>query len=363
MPDEWLERLDEAGGAWLAETARAMGLAGLLWSELTGEQRRMLPENAQDTLRGLHLGTLMQWEGCRRLLIEAAGRLAAADIPVTALKGSALASTVYTDPGARHMSDVDVLVPEDRVGDAQDVLAEGAETRHADIPGKPHPGAIGLPLQLTRVEIHGDRTHAQWWAHFLDDPFDPHRTIDLGDASVTYLSPADQWMHVACHGLHHAVGCWPRTAADLSRIEKADPWSDGEWPRIWEAACAVDRRRSVLVASALAGAGRVHPALAACVPDRALVTDAEARGRIAWRVAETSDGLTVDQWSRAWTVDAPRRRRACVRYIFPPVQLVAARYHTSRVAGVLGYPLFSMSRVVRLAFAGLRWSRIIARRR
>ena len=79
--------------------AQTSGLSGLPWSELSGAQREALPQPLRQSLGDRYLGATMQWEASRRLLLECARWLGSAGMPFAALKGAALAPSVYRDPG------------------------------------------------------------------------------------------------------------------------------------------------------------------------------------------------------------------------------------------------------------------------
>jgi len=64
-----------------------------------------------------------------------------ADIPAILLKGAILAENLYPNPALRPMSDLDILVPHDRVLDAREVLERlGYRALHPIPLRHPHPG-------------------------------------------------------------------------------------------------------------------------------------------------------------------------------------------------------------------------------
>src|SRR5262249_19853932 len=83
--------------------------------------------------------------------------LRAADVPTIVLKGGALITDIYDDPAARPLSDVDVLVPWNRVADARDVLL--------DVGFAPQSPITTAALRLT---------HAVSWAKPGRSPIDLH---------------------------------------------------------------------------------------------------------------------------------------------------------------------------------------------
>jgi hypothetical protein len=109
----------EAGWERLIALAETRDLAPLLYCQM----REILPPAVARSLSEAYYVSAAR---CA-VLTDAVGRVLRAfreaEVPVLVLKGIALAETVYPSPAARPMTDVDLLVPPDRLRDADRVLA------------------------------------------------------------------------------------------------------------------------------------------------------------------------------------------------------------------------------------------------
>lgn len=175
-------------------------LLPLVWANLT---RQGIRDPALDRLAGFYQDTRVRVEG----LLEAAGRvlagLHAAGIPTLVLKGCALVTGYYRDPGVRPMSDLDVLVPTSAAMAAQRVLRAhgwsprfhwstlGVRMTHAAV----FDGAPGPPVDLhwhVFAECCRPDDDAALW--------DRSVAIEIAGAPTRALSSADQLIHVCVHG-------------------------------------------------------------------------------------------------------------------------------------------------------------------
>jgi hypothetical protein len=119
------------------------------------------------------------------IAIRAMEALAAAGIRSTALKGAVLSEALYGDPGRRQSSDIDLLVAEEQLHEAVDVV----RTLGYGAPEDPL-GARGLPLlhfalthereTLPPIELH-------WRVHWYESRFARERLL------VPVGGPAEGW--------------------------------------------------------------------------------------------------------------------------------------------------------------------------
>src|SRR5215471_19565994 len=108
---------------WLLERARAHKVAALLATRIVEQEwAASLPEGIRDVLDEIRSQAQRRAVQARRTLREVAGALTARAIPFVVLKGSVLAEQAYGDPARRPFYDVDVLVPIDRLDDADTAL-------------------------------------------------------------------------------------------------------------------------------------------------------------------------------------------------------------------------------------------------
>ncbi len=179
-----------------------------------------------------------------RLLVAAivgsAGRsLTAAGVPFIVLKGAALATTVYPDPVLRPMSDIDLWVPDDRIGDALDAMTavgfhDSARSElQAPAASETREWRLARPGAPLEIELHTRLPSLEGlpWAGFAD-AWRAGRDADLGGFRARVLGADHQLVHAALHlsrrnlfttGLSHLV--------DVARIvaHERDGW---DWPRM-----------------------------------------------------------------------------------------------------------------------------------
>lgn len=137
------------------------------------------------------------------------------------LKGAALAVAHYRDPGDRVFSDVDVLVPRDRVEEACRVAgtlgyAEPRRARAASGLYDLHHFHRVLESQSgLRLEVHWDLTRPGSTVRFdLEGLRARARTVDAEGARWRVLSDVDQFLHAASQSLKEGF-------ADLRRVVDA----------------------------------------------------------------------------------------------------------------------------------------------
>lgn len=235
----------------------------------------------------------------RRLMIDAARAralqwLVDAGIPVMLLKGSALVECVYTPALWRDMSDVDVLVPADRLGEARAALVArgyrplGPDPR-APGSGLPHHDAKLLDAEgIVPVELHrhvldgGEATKwpiAETWS----------RARPAREGHHVLPSAADLLMHVCLHFIadrHVRSEGALAQVRDIAWIAQRD---DVDWALLEtiarrygvldrvRASLATARHLGLLERCPLLGATEPRPADVGCfVASRVLVNEARA---------------------------------------------------------------------------------------
>ena len=124
-------------------------------------------------------------------------------IPTILLKGPALVVSAYHDVGVRPMSDVDVLVPIERVADATRALQE-----RGWIPQSPLT-AVGMRLTHSLLFRHPQRVPVDLHWHVFEECCRPGDDdglwaasvpVTIGTASTRVPAPEDQLLHVCVHG-------------------------------------------------------------------------------------------------------------------------------------------------------------------
>jgi hypothetical protein len=178
----------------------------------------------------------------------------AADVPTLVLKGGALISTCYRDPGLRQMVDFDVLVPPVQAAAAMHVLAETG-WRHLPVTRS----ALGWLTRIPHIGPREDELDLHWdiLRRFVEPGGAESRTstfwersvpIEVAGASTRALAPADQLLHACVHGARWDSSAQLRWIADATTIVAAHP--DLDWDRVGHQ--AVEVHAALLLKDALA---------------------------------------------------------------------------------------------------------------
>jgi hypothetical protein len=266
--------------------------------------RNLGPQLAEDPDAGRLKGVYRRSWAANQIGLRVGRRaidaLAEAGIEVLALKGAALISVAYRDPGARPMGDVDLAVPPRRVGEAVRALQRTGLTATEGNPERllavRHSLAFRDP-DGAEVDLH----RGLLWHPGLDEEFwQGSIEAEVAGAPVRILNPADQLLHVCAHGAAWNPVHPVRWAADAFKlIEVAGAQLD------WERLVALARRGRLTVPLADA-VDFLAEELEAQVPEgsrrslaRAPVTRTERRAHEALaRPPSSRRSLTMLAWFR-----------------------------------------------------------------
>jgi hypothetical protein len=200
-----------------------------------------------------HRGLLLTGE-----LVRLLKRLDARGIPAIPFKGPALAALLYGDPALRHFDDLDVLVRQEDMPAAQQVLfALGYQPREQ------HPFHESFTLFKGTIEVV---LELHWYIMPEDFPFhlDPdglwerREVFSFGGLPAATLAPADLLLYLCAHGSRHF---WLRLQwiCDVAQLIRRNPALD--WERVMEQARIAGGQRMLFLGLALA-----HKLLAAPLP-------------------------------------------------------------------------------------------------
>ncbi len=170
------------------------------------------------------------WRGKADLLRALQGK----GIEVLLLKGAALGPTVYPEPTARGMHDLDFLVPTADAARAVGLLRErGWIEQHFDVLNTiqyfhgcsflhPDFGEADLHWHVMRSHCDADRDAELWAAA---------RPFSYAGLNAKMLCPADQFLHACEHGQHHSLASALQWLVDATLILLHDP-ATFDWPRL-----------------------------------------------------------------------------------------------------------------------------------
>jgi hypothetical protein len=115
----------------LVKSAASHSVTGLLYSALTRSGgMSAAPQEMRDALRRAYVKTLALNARKLNAFAEIASDLAARDVPVIALKGCALATTLYDDAGQRFVGDLDFLARHQDLAAIADVVTRRGFQQH-----------------------------------------------------------------------------------------------------------------------------------------------------------------------------------------------------------------------------------------
>ncbi|MEI7706083.1 MAG: nucleotidyltransferase family protein [Deltaproteobacteria bacterium] len=344
VDEQAIRSLGEQGWAAILRTASQHRLEPLLHWQLS-RLRPGLPvpvavrDDLKRTFKAHTLRSLeVQWELPRLHHI-----LTGAGIPYVALKGAFLAFHAYPHPALRPLRDLDLLVPADRVMDANRVLRVNGFTQHELKPGDPEAWANVIhhlpPLRAPSgifVEIHHGLARSTPEDGGLPDPDGSRRFWErcirrqFEGEEIPYESPTDLLLHLVVHGaFHHRFENGPLLLSDVAMLLEAEPI---DWRLFWTLAAQAGATRGCVLVFRLtmrqwgelpvewpAGLDAGADALGAQMDNAAavMVWDADARRGLA-----TGDAL-AERISQAGFLGAWLGR------IFPPRNRVAFHFPVS----------------------------------
>jgi len=209
---EALERKAQALAAYtpadwesVMSAAELRGVQPLLaWRLSHGAEKLSLPQNCQEELQRSLLNcagrNIQRFHGLDAIL----ARMAEIHTPVILLKGAHLAKFVYPHPGARPMGDLDLLIPQDRLDRAHQVLTSMGYTakRNFSIQWemKMHHHLPPYHLDNEIVELHWTiASPSSTLTIDLEGLWRRARPAPGRNPSVWLLSPEDLLLHLCLH--------------------------------------------------------------------------------------------------------------------------------------------------------------------
>ena len=261
-------------------------------------------------------------------------RLAQHGIDSVLLKGAALASGAYGDPGARPMSDADLLVRKKDVRAAVALLCESGWNPWPPVSSRRFESYFTTKHAAAFRDGEGRELDLHWHLFFRDragaadeSVWERSRIVRLGDGPARILSPADLLLHVVVHGCESSPIPPIRWVADAYGILRHSP--DLDWDLVVESARV---RRFVL--AMLDGLEYLVRVLRAPVPPEAL------RALRTIPVSRLEEEDRVLRALPAW----PPRLRAVTRRVLLDYAFIAPRETTPLAARVAGFPRFLRDR-------------------
>jgi len=254
----------------LIDLACYHGVVPLLHRNLSTLCADLVPVESLTLLcRRTHAGTLLNQLLAHELTVLCEA-FEAHRIPVIPIKGASLAASVYGDLTLRSFSDIDLIVPEGSITEAQAVLMDlgyESEIPSLDRSQKDHkkdPHHVFLKKQtLFRVDLQYMMARQQF-AFGLDRPefWLNRRPVMVANKTVQVLAPEDLLVILCVHGSKHVWEQlkWVCDVAELLRVHQ-----HLDWERIFKNTSTWHCQRLVYMGLSLA-----HLLLDAPVPERVL---------------------------------------------------------------------------------------------
>jgi hypothetical protein len=205
-----VERATAAEWAAVADEATRHHLRGLTYRRLADSPLApQVPRDVLEGLRSFYVATATRNALHFRQTSQIVKDLGRREIPVLLLKGIHLARFVYAEPGLRSMHDVDLMVPRERLAEAEQVfLGQG----FGPLPRPDLAARCTWSNHLAKLEKTGAPVVELHWSIErptspfrvnLDALWDRSRSATLDGAPVRLLCPEDLLLHLALHLSYH----------------------------------------------------------------------------------------------------------------------------------------------------------------
>ncbi|HWR11159.1 MAG TPA: nucleotidyltransferase family protein [Rectinemataceae bacterium] len=252
---DFLDAAERTGWESVVRCARKAQLSPLLYHALraVSPSTKAPPQSALDALRTDHLRSLCRNMRILHTVSEIVAECNAKNIPVILLKGAALATAVYKDPGLRPMGDVDILVGRQDIPEVHAILTRKG---YRNLPDKDMMAANHVPPCISpgkpTIEIHFTiLEEAQANSFNAGELFERAVPITLSGVGAMTLAPEDGLLHLCEHaGAHHVFEKGIRSMVDISRL--SEKYRDCfAWEAVWARADEWGIRRSLALCLSL----------------------------------------------------------------------------------------------------------------
>ena len=323
---------------YLTRNALYHGVAPLLYRNLEGiDDVSLVPERVTAVLRERYYITLARNMIHYEELGTALRVFADAGIDVIVLKGGALAETVYRDIGLRPFSDVDILVREEDMQRAKEVMTKIGYVLDERISPEAHNEEFGCDLHYIIngghvLEIHwhiARKTGNDRYTRILiDELWKRALPARIADVDTLVLSPEDLLLHLCIHLPRHRYNrlIW---FCDIAEVVRQ---GDVDWDRLVDTA-----KECRAMAYMYYGLHFTDYLLGCDVP--ASVLDELKPSRFERKVFESiprdllpdkNNVLQINPMLKMFLIDRTfDRLRYLWEYFFPPIGVLARSYSVS----------------------------------
>lgn len=327
-----VESLDAGDWETVLGMVRQHRLGPMLhWRLGTSRDGLAIPREIREELAASFKRAALRALAMQRELLVVNRILAAADIPVIALKGAYLAFHAYPHPALRPLRDLDILVPKDEALRAYQALIDGGLTRIDGYLGDPaacmevnhHLAPLRTASGQVMIELH---TRLNGDPHRGDERDLWSRAIsrDVAGASLRYLSPTDLALHLIAHAVYaHQFDNGPLVLGDLAYLFRTEAV---DWPLFWHLATERNQTRGAVLLLSMVERFFGPQPVAWPSPAPAHAT-AEILESVAAQMLPTSSGNRNDIRLQHQVGDEPTMRGKLgllLQKVFPPRISIAA---------------------------------------
>ncbi|PLK26701.1 nucleotidyltransferase family protein [Novosphingobium sp. TH158] len=256
-----IDVLEEADWGEIARLVNAHRLQPLLhWSLESYRPALVLPEAVVRDWMMVRRQQAMRALAIKSLLGRIASLFDTAELPWRALKGAYLAFHTYDAPELRPMRDLDLLVPESRVGEAFAMLLANGGSRLANIAGEPeaflatnrkHMPPILFAKADICVELH---THllapAQATPGLASEAVLACAPLREASDPIPYIDRERLVLHLIIHAVYeHKFDNGPLAFTDIASVVGSQPF---DWARFWRMCREGEHERGAVLALRIA---------------------------------------------------------------------------------------------------------------
>jgi Uncharacterised nucleotidyltransferase len=231
--EEWRIRYDGAETGFAGNNPSIRKLRPLLFNAF--QQHDLQADSKTGTyLRSAYLKEELRNKIFRRICRAVLQLLQREDFAAIVLKGTALAETVYGNPVLRHCHDIDILLPDDELSRAANLLSSlGFQRANSNIPERNSYVRMQHESELP-VELHSGLFDVPYYNVISSEIQARSQSRRIADVPVRILTPSDSLLHVCGHASHSASRQSLRWVTDAWFICNRHP--DLDWDLLLECA-------------------------------------------------------------------------------------------------------------------------------
>jgi len=333
-----LRQLDTAAWETLVRAANQQRVLTLFYARLQElDVVTAVPPHLLSQMQQKHQQTTLQNLAIYRELRLIAEKMQAAEVPLIVLKGTYLATAVYPHIGQRAVGDLDLLVPEAKVGQAVEVMhALGWQESQPFTLDALRQHRHHLPTMVKQgvnfpVEIHWNIAKPPTSSYLTPDQlWQEVRPTSLAGTAALAFPHHLQLLHLALHAAyHHQFAFDLRSLCDMTLIihQQAEAV---DWAQFVQQAEAWQWQRGVYLTLQLLQqfwGTAVPPFVLARLEPSPMPTDLArlAKEQILWGRANNF-GITVNFSQLKGSKSLPDKVRFIFSFIFPKRSFLSSRY-------------------------------------